>query len=337
MKVLILNSKEEMQTMYRFGADLEEELQQKTETIIYDQVNSDFSNIPELYDEDEKIVLFNHLSFKEGFAALTKHLPEFKNVKYLLSPYSSYSDLDLEVVKNLNIKYRNNAGANAKSVAQYAITTMFMLLTNIPQLGNAKQTPDGSILGEEFYEKSVGIIGMGQVGQVLVDFFNKVNVETKYFNRSEKPVEAQKVLLEEIFEQDIVFIAVDTNADTKTLLSQITGLIKPHNYIIDISARDNLYDKEQVIKMLTEGRFKGYALETDENHNMGIAAAGEKINACNFVSTPHIAWCTLEAETRTIRNYLNRALDILDGKADEIDFVVQNHITMGCLNRSFLI
>jgi hypothetical protein len=74
----------------------------------YDSFQPDFSDVPELFDEDEKIVMFNGFALPGGFKTLTEYLPKFKNVKFLLSPYSSYAGLDLDVVKKLGVRYRNN-------------------------------------------------------------------------------------------------------------------------------------------------------------------------------------------------------------------------------------
>jgi lactate dehydrogenase-like 2-hydroxyacid dehydrogenase len=45
-------------------------------------------------------------------------------------------------------------------------------------------------------------------------------------------------------------------------------------------------------------------------------------SARNFIKTPHIAWCTVDAERRTVENYLNRAINVLEGKVDQVGFIV---------------
>lgn len=312
MKVVILNSKGSQQDLYTYGKDLLEQLQREHSTVMYDEVKPDFSNIPELFEEEEKIVLFNHFAFDDGFRSFSKYAPSFKNVKYLLSPYSSYEGLDLELLKKLGIRYRNNAGANAKSVAQYAITCMFMLLSRFPQFTSSPEMPDGSILGEEYHSKTAGIIGMGNVGQELLKTLKGLGIKTNYYNRTEKEVDAEKVSFEDVFKNDIVFITIATNPKTRELLSTITEHIQEKNYIVDVSAYDDLYDKRKVLELLENDKLRGYALENE----MQLKSSK------NFISTPHIAWCTLDAERRTVENYLNRALTIANGESEKIDFIV---------------
>lgn len=312
MKIVIINSKSSEGDLLTYNKSLLEEIKNKYIVSMYTEVKDDFSNIPELFDQDKKLVMFNHFSLNKGFEKFSENLPKFNNVKYLLSPYSSYSGLDLELLKNMGIKYRNNGGANAKSVAQYATTCMFMLLSRFPQLSKLNDMPDGTVLGEEYEGKTAGIIGMGNVGQALLENLNKLNIKTKYYNRSQKEVGSELVSIEEIFDQDLIFLTIATNDETSNILSKIPELIQDKNYLIDVSAHDELYDKQKMIDLLAQGKYKGYGLETDLRSDKNL----------NLITTSHIAWCTYDAEKRTVDNYLNRAIAILEGKDSTIDFIV---------------
>lgn len=315
MKTVILSSKSSHKDLLTYGPELLEKVKQISSTVTYDEISEDFSNIPELFDDEEKLVLFNHFAVPDGFARFSEHLPTFKNITFLLSPYSAYEGLDLSLLKKMGIHYRNNGGANAKSVAQYATTTMFMLLSKVPVLARKMEMPDGSILGEEFHKKTVGIIGFGNVGKEIHSNLSKLGMEVVFYNRSKVTSNAKQVSLDEVFEQDIIFISIATSDDTKKLLSDLPSKLKPHQYLIDISAADDLYDKKKVVELLNEDKLRGYALEIFDTSS---TLKSEK----NFVATPHIAWCTVDAEKRTVENYLNRAITILEGKADQVDFIV---------------
>lgn len=317
MKPIIISSTSNHVDLQKYGKQSLDQIVNQFHGVVYEQVAPDFSNIPELFDDNEKLVLFYNYVFPDGFVALSRHLPSFRRVKYLLSPYSRYEGLDLDLVKKMGIKYRNNGGANAKSVAQYAIMAMFMLLSKYPVLIQSKETPDGSILGEELAGKSAGVIGMGNVGREILEMLQRLGVETAYFNRSEVTVAARRVGYEEIFQQDLLFISIASSSVTVQLLQQLPALLRDHNYLIDVSAADELYDKKSVVGLLNQDKLKGYALEIDDMQSLMVESKK------NLVVTPHIAWCTLDAEKRTVENYLNRALMILQDKAAEIDFIVK--------------
>ena len=241
MKVVILNDKSSQEDLYTYGEALISQLTHDHDVVMYNDIKPDFSNIPELFNEEEKIVMFNHFALSDGFKLFSQHLPSFKNIKYLLSPYSSYSGLDLDLLKSKGIRYRNNGGANAKAVSQYAIMCMFLLLRRFNEL-TADGEIDGSIMGEKYNTKTAGIIGMGNVGKELVVMLDQLGIPTVYYNRTQKDVEASLVTLEDVFNQDIVFVTIATNSDTKALLSTIPSLIQPHTYLIDVTAYDEQYD-----------------------------------------------------------------------------------------------
>ena len=312
MKIVMINSKSSEEDFYKFNPESLENLKSKYRLSMYNTVLDDFSNIPELFENEEKIVIFNHFALENGFEKFSQNLPRFKGIRYLLSTYSSYSGLDLELLKKQGIKYRNNGGANAISVAQYAITTMFMLLSRFPQLSKLTDMPDGSVLGEEYRGKTAGIIGMGNVGESLLETLSDLGIKTVYYNRTSKNLNSTQVDFEEVFKQDIIFITIATNKETSNTLKKIPEIIKNNNYLIDVSGHDELYDKQKMIDMLAEDKFKGYGLETDLRSDKNL----------NLITTPHIAWCTYDAEKRTIDNLINRVISILEGKVNSIDFIV---------------
>lgn len=312
MKPIFLSSPSSHRDILNYGEELFNRLVSEYDAAVYQSFKPDFSDVPELYTDEEKILLFNHFALPDGFVSLSEHLPKFKNVKYILSPYSSYAGLDLEKVKSLGIKYRNNGGANAKSVSQYAIACMFSLLSRIPELSAQSTSPDGTILGQEYHQRTAGIIGMGNVGKELLNTLNRLGIKTVYYNRTPQKVDAQLVALEEVFQQDIVFITIATNPDTKKMLANIGDLIQEKNYLIDVTGYDDQYDKQRIIDLLNAGQMQGYALETESHFT------SDK----NFLATPHIAWCTVDAEKRTVELFLQRALTILEGKQNEVDFIV---------------
>lgn len=214
MKVIFINTKSSEGDLYAYGEKLLKDIQKKYKVVMYTDAKPDFSNVPELFDEEEKLLMINGFAFKSYFRELTKALPKFKNVKYILSPYSAYEGLDIALLKKMKIKYRNNGGANAKSVAQYATTVMFMLLSRFPILAEGKSAPAGSVLGEELGAKTAGIIGMGNVGEELLKNLNGLGIKTVYYNRTPKSVSAKKVSIAEVFKQDLVFITIATNPET---------------------------------------------------------------------------------------------------------------------------
>lgn len=315
MKVIILTNKDGALDFEKFGVERMTELKRLCEVKVYDSVDADFVNIPELLDDDDKIVLYDPMCFSDWFESYSRNMKKFRNVRYLFSPYSFYDGLDLDVLKEMGVRYRNNAGANAKSVAQHALTLSLMLVARFSEIAFEKNNPDGSILGEEIFGKTASIVGMGHIGLELYQILTALGLKVKYYNRTDKNLNIPKVDLADAFESELIYLTI-APAQTRPLMSSLPSLIKPWNYLVDTSATDDFYDKQAVLNKLLAGELKGYALEVE---NPNLLESGKK---CNLITTPHMAWATVDAEKRKVENYLDRAIKIVMGKESEIDFVV---------------
>lgn len=316
MLTLILTDQTLLTGFETFAPDLWQQLQTSAEVKVYTTAAPDFSDVPELFNDQEKTLIYNQFAFEGGFEALTAVLPKTKNICYLFCPYSAYEGLDLEVVKQMGIRFRSNKGANAPSVAQYAITAMYMLLSKFPMFTRTMTMPSGETMGEELAGKTAAIIGLGNVGQHVLDTLQKLGVSTVYYSEHQKEVSAQAVSFEKVFEHDLLFLTLATNEKSMQLLSDFASKLQPNNYLIDVSATDTLYDKRSVLTLLNEDKLKGYALEIE--HPESLEMKSDK----NLLATPHIAWCTIDAERRTATNLLNRALQVAQGHRENIDFIV---------------
>lgn len=316
MKVIIFGDGSVVKNFENYAFDLFAMLKSKADVIVCDAVNQDFYKVPELFEDSEKILMYDPFSFVGKFATLSENLSRFKNVKYIFSPYSFYDGLNLDLVKTLGIRYKNNAGANAKSVAQHALALALTIVEKFPLLAGVKVNPDGSILGEEIFGKTAGIVGMGNIAMELAPLLDALGVKTVYYNRTKKDIDLTKVIFEEIFKQELVFLTISATDETRKMMETLPSLLTKKNYLIDLSATDDLYNKKEVLKKLEIGDFAGYGLELDDPSFMAPT------KPCNYLATPHMAWATVDAERRTMRNYLERVIKVLDGKAEEIDFLV---------------
>lgn len=82
-------------------------------------------------------------------------------VKFVASFTSGHDHIDIDYLKENNIGYADTKGSNARSVAEYVISSLF-------------------VLAEQFnfnlQDKSVGIIGCGEVGSLVADMLDTVGV-----------------------------------------------------------------------------------------------------------------------------------------------------------------
>lgn len=276
--------------------------------VVYENWNGDFKSVPELYNDDPKILLLSRFinPTNNDFKFLNKAISSFKNVQYIITPRSRYTDLDLDLLKNNNTKYINNASQNAPAVAQYAIGMMYSLVNRFPVTVNKDSWTD-DMLFREIGSLKACVIGAGSIGVLLLEQLKNLGLsDVSYFSRSEVPGDYSRVNFQDIFSSDILFICLPTTLETKTLMKDFVISLKSNHYVIDISAQSSLYSRSELLDLLKEDKLEGAAFDISDD----LKVEG------NYIKTPHSAAMSLESEIRTYTNFLQMALDISKGNTN---------------------
>ncbi len=152
------------------------------------------------------------------------------------------------------------------------------------------------MLGTHVTGKTVGIVGMGRIGQaVATRCANGFNMSVLFHNRSSKaiPLPALQVSdLEELMSSsDIVVVTVPGGPDNRHMISaEMIGAMKPGGILINI-ARGDVVDEQALIKALQNGRIAGAGLDVYENEPEVPQALRELENV---VLLPHLGTAALE-------------------------------------------
>lgn len=123
--------------------------------------------------------------------------------------------------------------------------------------------------GTELAGKTLGIIGLGDIGRALAQKANCLGMRVIGLSRSQRdcPDGVEKLygknqILELVRESDYLAVAVPNTAETKGMVGEdILKAMKPSAYLIDISGRAVVYDFEAVTKALEEKRIAGASFQ----------------------------------------------------------------------------
>ncbi|MCK5497682.1 MAG: 4-phosphoerythronate dehydrogenase, partial [Gammaproteobacteria bacterium] len=105
--------------------------------------------------EDANVLLVRSIT------AVNAKLLEGSQVKYVATATSGIDHIDLEYLQQNNIGFTHAKGSNARSVAEYILSSLFVL---------ADQHDFN------FKDKTVGVIGCGEVGSRVVDMLETIGV-----------------------------------------------------------------------------------------------------------------------------------------------------------------
>jgi glyoxylate reductase len=149
------------------------------------------------------------------------------------------------------------------------------------------------LLGADLYQSTLGIIGLGQIGQAVARRAIGFNMNVLYYSQSRKPELEEKygyryAQLDELLAQsDFVSIHTSLNAQTENLINEKTiALMKPTAYLINI-ARGKIVNSEALTNAILDKRIAGAALDVFDPEP--IPTNHPLVKCKNVLLTPHIA------------------------------------------------
>lgn len=153
----------------------------------------------------------------------------------------------------------------------------------------------------ELSGKTLGIIGMGSIGQAVAKIAQAFDMNIVFYNRSAKPhVETEtckQVNLDEVLAQsDFLTLHCPASAETENLINENTlARMKDGAFLIN-TARGNLLDEAAVANALESGKLAGFGADVVRVEPM--AADNPLRTAPNSIITPHVAWAAQDARKR---------------------------------------
>ena len=230
-------------------------------------------------------------------------------VKYLSTRTIGSDHIDLEACKKRGITVCNAAGYSTEAVAELTIGMMIAVYRKmvggdaILRIGGDRQ----GVLGSELHGKTVGIVGLGAIGQRVALLANAFGCKVLGYNRSPKALphitQVDKDTL--LRQSDIITVHLPLNPETKAFIgTNEFALMQPHAVLIN-TARGPIVSQEALYNALKKGQIAGAAVDVyDQEPPLPLNL--ELFNAPNLLMLPHMGYATREAfETRlniVIRN-----------------------------------
>ncbi|MEG2006586.1 MAG: D-2-hydroxyacid dehydrogenase [Raoultibacter sp.] len=151
--------------------------------------------------------------------------------------------------------------------------------------------------------KTLGIIGMGSIGQSVARVACALGMQVVFVNRSRKPSAetsaCRQVELEELLATaDFVSLHCPATPKTNNMIDAAAiARMKEGAFLIN-TARGTLIDEQAVAHALKTGKLSGFAADVVSVEPM--SATNPLLAAPHTLITPHIAWATLEARRRLL-------------------------------------
>lgn len=239
-----------------------------------------------------------------------------------------YDNIDLAAAKRRNLVVTNTAGLiSSTAVAEHAVALMMAVARQVRPADNFLRSGQYRHWGPDFFtgqqlrEKTVGIIGTGQIGTIFAHICHTgFDMDVLYYDvAANGPLEivcgAERRSLDEVLaESDVVSVHVPLLPSTKHLLGwdQLTKM--KSSAILVNTARGPIIDEVALVSVLRERRIYGAGLDVFEFEPYLAEGLAE---LDNVVVTPHIASATAPTREAMSRSVAENILAYLNGQAPQ--------------------
>jgi len=237
----------------------------------------------------------------------------------VISNYAvGYNNIDVESASKRNIMVTNTPGVLTNTVAEHAIGLILSIAQRIPEAdrfvraGKFKGWEPMLLLGADLRGKTLGIIGMGRIGQSVAKiaqsgFGMEIIYYDKFKNDKYKFAPIKKILKK----ADFISLHVPLLPSTRHLIGRKElGLMKKTACLINTS-RGPVINEKALVKALRKKQIAGAALDVFENEPK-LSPGLKKLD--NIVLTPHIASASVETRDKMAVMAAQNLIDALEGK-----------------------
>lgn len=228
--------------------------------------------------------------------------------------------VDLQAATERGIVVANAPGTNKHAVADLTIGLLVSIARRIPYAHNKviKEAYWKVITGTEIYEKTIGIMGLGQIGKEVARRASgfdmniiayEPNPDLEFVNRFNITiVDLEQLLLT----ADFISLNLPLLPSTKNIINKTSlALVKPGAFLIN-TGRGETVDDYALYEALTSGKLAGAALDVlgkePPHHDHPL------FKLENVIITPHIGAHTFESQVRTGNIVVENVLRVLRGE-----------------------
>ncbi|KND61766.1 Glyoxylate reductase/Hydroxypyruvate reductase 2-ketoaldonate reductase, broad specificity [Candidatus Burkholderia verschuerenii] len=249
--------------------------------------------------------------FAAGELVGEKELAGAPNLKVVANMAVGYNNFDMHAFDAHGVLGTNTPNVLNETTADFGWALMMAAARRVTEsehflrAGKWQKWSFDSFLGGDVYGSTLGVIGMGRIGQALARRATGFDMRVIYHNRSrvapeiESKLNAEYASKEELLKRadHVVLVLPYTKENHHTIGAKEIALMKPTATLTNI-ARGGIVDDVALIQALRENRIAAAGLDVFEgepNFNPDFLVLD------NVVLTPHIASAT-EATRRAMAN-----------------------------------
>ncbi len=282
------------------------------------------------YQKDRKSAIIERIKEKDVILPLLTEaidsdiMDAAPNLKIISNYAVGFNNVDLDAATERGILVTNTPGVLTDTTADCAFAMMMASARNIPsseryaRAGKFKGWEPLGFLGQDIYEKTLGIIGFGRIGMAMAKRASGFDMKILYYDEyraseeNEKKFNAKYVSLDDLLKQsDFVSLHTPLTPTTNHLIGQREFSLMKKTACIINTARGPVIEEKALIEAMEKKTIFGAAIDVFE-FEPDIPDAMKKLE--NIIIIPHIASATFHTRTRMSEIAAQNIINICEGK-----------------------
>ncbi|WP_085901245.1 phosphoglycerate dehydrogenase [Kiloniella majae] len=270
--------------------------------------------------EEELIAIigdYDGLAIRSATKVTPQVLEAATNLKVVGRAGIGVDNVNIDAASAKGVVVMNTPHGNSITTAEHAIAMMFAAARQIPEANESTQAgkwEKSRFMGSELTAKTLGVIGCGNIGSIVVDRAQGLKMKVISFDPFLSPERAkdlgiEKVELDELLARaDFITLHVPLTDQTKGIIDA-KALAKTKKGVRIINcARGGLVVEADLKDALESGHVAGAASDVFE-----VEPAKDSVlfGAPNFVATPHLGASTAEAQENVALQVAEQLSDYL--------------------------
>ena len=245
-----------------------------------------------------------------------------KNLKYIGLFATGYNNIDIDYCTKHNITVCNAGSYSTNAVAQH---TFALILEHYSKVGQYKKFVDDglwmksktfSTLIYQLHElagKTVGIVGLGNIGRAVAKIANAFDMRVLAYSRTQKPCEGVEFVdLDKLLKcSDVVTVHCPLNKESENMFDAKAFAKMKQGALFVNTARGGVMNEKALFDALHSEHLGGACIDTLSVEPMADDCI--LMQAKNCIITPHIAWSPVETRQRLMGIVADNVKNFLDG------------------------
>lgn len=259
-----------------------------------------------------------------------RNLKNAKNLRYIGLFATGFNNIDIPYCKEKGIVVCNAPDYSTDAVSQLVFAFILELANKVyaykslTDKGDWIKSRTFSIFPIPIMElkgKTLGIIGLGNIGQRTAEIGNAFGMKVIAYNRS--PKEVKNVICTDLTtvlaESDILSLHCPLNKESENLINKDTIALMKDGAILINTARGAVVNEEDAAYALKSGKLAG--IGTDVLQKEPMSPDCPLYGAENCIITPHIAWAAKETRERLLKIVEDNIKGFIEGN-------IKNNVAM---------